>query len=237
MKTGIMTWFTYHNYGTALQLTALSDKIKSLGHDTVLINYSPRPLPADKENEHITAKFIVKDIARFIAKRINSYDGRIYNVDEREEKFEDFIGKNISLTAECNTQPELEDIAGQLDAVICGSDQIWSPLCYDPHYFLDFVHDHTKKIAYAPSIDPSHIISKTVKDKIIDMAGDIDYVSVREHKAASAFSQWLNKDVKTTLDPALLLDAGDWEKYIPDEIRNNMDWGGGVLSSLYAWAQ
>lgn len=27
-KVGIMTWFQYHNYGTALQITALSEILK-----------------------------------------------------------------------------------------------------------------------------------------------------------------------------------------------------------------
>ena len=33
MKVAIMTWFAYHNYGTALQVTALTDTLKSLGHE------------------------------------------------------------------------------------------------------------------------------------------------------------------------------------------------------------
>ena len=39
MKVGLMTWFHYHNYGTALQIVALSRKINNYGNDTCVINY------------------------------------------------------------------------------------------------------------------------------------------------------------------------------------------------------
>ena len=41
MRVGIMTWFTYHNYGTALQVTALTSRVKALGHEPSVINYKP----------------------------------------------------------------------------------------------------------------------------------------------------------------------------------------------------
>ena len=41
MRIGIMTWFHYHNYGTALQVAALAKKIKSLSYAVDVINYIP----------------------------------------------------------------------------------------------------------------------------------------------------------------------------------------------------
>lgn len=41
-KVGIMTWFRYQNYGTALQATALANVIRNMGYEPVEIDYKPR---------------------------------------------------------------------------------------------------------------------------------------------------------------------------------------------------
>lgn len=38
MKIGIMSWFEYHNYGTALQIYALNEVLKRGGHEPYIIN-------------------------------------------------------------------------------------------------------------------------------------------------------------------------------------------------------
>ena len=42
MKVAIVTWFHYHNYGTALQVTALYKTIQEMGHDVDIVNYIPQ---------------------------------------------------------------------------------------------------------------------------------------------------------------------------------------------------
>jgi hypothetical protein len=41
-KTGLLTWFSYNNYGTVLQLYALNRKISGLGFQNEIINYIPK---------------------------------------------------------------------------------------------------------------------------------------------------------------------------------------------------
>ena len=41
MKIAIMTWFHYRNYGTALQVSALSNYLTGVGHTVDVINYIP----------------------------------------------------------------------------------------------------------------------------------------------------------------------------------------------------
>ena len=36
-----MTWFHYHNFGTALQVTATNYTVKKLGYDAVVVQYIP----------------------------------------------------------------------------------------------------------------------------------------------------------------------------------------------------
>lgn len=42
MKIGIITWFHYENYGTALQAVALQHWLRSKGFDVELIKYIPK---------------------------------------------------------------------------------------------------------------------------------------------------------------------------------------------------
>ena len=41
MKIGLMTWYTYRNFGTALQATALYHELEMQGHEVKLIRYIP----------------------------------------------------------------------------------------------------------------------------------------------------------------------------------------------------
>ena len=41
-EVGIMTWFTYNNYGTVLQAYALSKKLENMQVIPVIINYRPK---------------------------------------------------------------------------------------------------------------------------------------------------------------------------------------------------
>ena len=162
MKIGIMTWFLYHNYGTALQVTALSETIKSLGHEPTVINYDPDSSIAVKERENSLGFFVsvklkllkrlrrtkifgvLRSIKHFIMPPMNNNSSYLSD-EKREENFNAFLASNISLTDECNTMQQLESTAYKFDTVVCGSDQIWSPLCFDTHYFLDFVHKRTQE--------------------------------------------------------------------------------------------
>ena len=41
-EVGIMTWFTYNNYGTVLQAYALSKKLENMQVIPEIINYRPK---------------------------------------------------------------------------------------------------------------------------------------------------------------------------------------------------
>lgn len=45
MKIAITTWFHYQNYGTALQVYALSTFLNNQGNDVDVVNYIPDSSP------------------------------------------------------------------------------------------------------------------------------------------------------------------------------------------------
>ena len=208
MKVGIMTWFSYDNYGSVLQVTALSSVINRRGDEASVINYIP-----DGKVNNIDEFSIVNKIKDKIVVRIrdNSVVSRISG-----KQFNDFRRSNLLMSDPVVTQTDLENLANRYDCVVCGSDQIWSPFVFDKHYFLDFVTDSNKKIAYAPSIGTESIVDDAIKEKIEQLTKRFKYLSVREESGAELLRTF-GENPKVVVDPTLLFTADDWEAYTSEK--------------------
>lgn len=209
MKVAVITWFSYNNYGTALQVYALTKYLESRGHDVDVIQYYPRNLAVDERKTPIVYELASKSIQKIK----NTFDPVI--IDKLCDKlFEDFIWSSLKFTNVCESQADLENLNGKYDAFICGSDQIWSQLCFDPHYFLDFVFDKRRTIAYAPSMGVSHYLNETYKKRIASLVNNISYISVRETTGQQLLQSITSRNISYVVDPTLLFDSSDWRKYL-----------------------
>ena len=211
MKVGIMTWHEYYNYGTTLQLYAMVKTIQKLGQDPYVVNYHTRTMGATGETPHLYKKF---------RKKADQVVFRVFDSETRRKKFEHFIQENIVFTDLCDTLPELERLNDWIDCFVCGSDQIWSPKIFDPHFFLDFVWDSNRTIAYAPSVGLPQISNEYVKSQIKEVAERIRFLSTREESGSSIISDLTGRDVATVLDPTFLLTKNDWEEICCKDNRN-----------------
>lgn len=209
MKVAVITWFSYNNYGTALQVYALTKYLESRGHDVGVIQYYPRNLAVDERKTPIVYELASKSIQKIKS----TFDPVI--IDKLCDKlFEDFIWSSLKFTNVCESQADLENLNGKYDAFICGSDQIWSQLCFDPHYFLDFVSDKRRTIAYAPSMGVSHYLNETYKKRIASLVNNISYISVRETTGQQLLQSITSRNISYVVDPTLLFDSSDWRKYL-----------------------
>ena len=208
-KVGIMTWFQYHNYGTALQVTALSETLKKMGCSPAVIQYYTRSNVLERANKSYFRVFVRK-----VVRRLKSIGKSHYSSIEREKKFDEFLSNHLMFTGKCETLSDLDVLNGEFDHFVCGSDQIWSPACYDPHYFLDFVSDNNKKIAYAPSVGLPRIENDIIKNEIARLCSSFSYLSTREESGSKIIHDITGRDVKTVLDPTLLLYGDDWNKLL-----------------------
>jgi len=107
--------------------------------------------------------------------------------------------------------------------VVCGSDQIWSPIFYDPHYYLDFVDNDTKKISYAPSFGVSDIYEEGVKKGIEKLLNRFENISVREEQGKEIIKEICDKNVEIVLDPTLLITKEEWIKLFEIKEDKNKD--------------
>lgn len=213
-KVGIMTWFQYHNYGTALQITALSEILKQIGCSPTVIKYYTKPSIFEPASEPF-----VEYIIRKCIRRIKSIGKSHYSTMEREKKFDEFLSNHLLFTDKCDTLSELEALNDKFDYFVCGSDQIWAPSCFDPHYFLDFISDNRKKIAYAPSVGLPKIKDRNTKAEMARLARQIAHLSTREKSGSALIADITGREVKTVLDPTLLLYEDDWDKLIDSDCK------------------
>ena len=208
MRIAIMTWFRYYNYGTALQVSALYWYLTKQGHKVDVIDYEPQI----KGDSYIHS-YKLHDYVQLKLKRERELPQPYYPPFESEERnalFEQFLGKHISLSKQVKLKSELEDLNAQYQAFICGSDQIWSPILFDPHFFFDFVKDTEKMIAYAPSMGLSKVNDRYVAQAMADLVGRFKHLSIREANGAAIIHELTGQSAEVVVDPTMLLSKKEW---------------------------
>lgn len=205
-KVAIMTWYSYRNFGTALQAAAMPYVISKLGYKPFNISYDPEPV--QRKNNRVRRSLVKRIIKR--AKWV--FGPRPLASKERNAAFDRFISSNLNFTEEVAGN-ELVKLSDFFDAFVCGSDQIWSPRCFDAHYYLDFVSNPSKKIAYAPSFGCESITDNRMASRIASLIQKFGSIAVREKTGASIVEHLIGVRPQVVLDPTLLLDAEEWQGF------------------------
>ena len=99
-KVAIMTWYHYKNFGTALQVTALSRIVEKMGYQPEVIQYIPH-------GKLITRGIYQNPITlgRAVVRRLNAQN--VIRDEKRDAAFSRFIEKHIKLTRRCSSASEL----------------------------------------------------------------------------------------------------------------------------------
>ena len=195
-KVGILTWHYYENVGSNLQAYALMKTINKYGFETKFINYQQAKLH-DSYLKRITKIFLSK------------FNNLFPGILPQRLKFRsfDFQRQYFPMTKSIINPKELSKTNDIFDIFVCGSDQIWSPIVYDSHYFLDFVHNKYK-FSYAPSIGCNYI-NEELQSDYKKLISKLNGISVREEKGRELLAK-LNISAKVVLDPTFLLNKEEW---------------------------
>lgn len=220
-KIGLAVCYDTKNYGSQLQVLATVKKIQELGYDTEIIRYKKsltptfvlQTIPRLFDVSFIKAKLRVK----FKQKEIKKYPEIEKNISIRNKRFRGFAKKYFTNLSEVYNGWEnlVKQSAKNYDLFLCGSDQLWLPNNLGSHFYtLEFAPENKRKIAYATSFGVSQIpISKKMMTK--KFLNRIEYIGVRETRAAEIIKELTGRDVPTVLDPTLLFSAQDWLNIIP----------------------
>lgn len=202
MKVGLLAYHYALNYGAVLQIASLQRKIKSMGHECVIINFcSDGVLQWDLYQKLTFSKKILSQI------KWNTYLFMIRKKKRRE--FDAFL-KGLPMT-EWIDKESIEELNDEFDLFIVGSDQVWNCFTMDsePAYFLNFVKDKKKKNAYAASFG-----YQVIPEEYVDFTNrylvDFNHISVRETHGQKIIKELKGWDVPVVLDPVFLSKAEDW---------------------------
>lgn len=201
-RIGIMTFLHNDNYGSILQAWALQNAVRSLGYDAEHIDYVP------SQTEKMKNLLCSGNSPRLIL------DGMKKRSAARglNEGFDEFRQTQMILSPICRDQSALAHQALSYDALICGSDQIWSPTWLNPAYFLNFTKK--PKVAYAPSLGVSTMTDSAKGRKIAALIRGFAAISVREEEGAALLQALIGKKPAVMPDPVMLLPREKWLELI-----------------------
>ncbi len=183
------------NFGNRLQAYALNYYITKMGFECF----------------HIGNKITIKNRLKLFVKFTLSIFYKKYKWI-REYNFIKF-NKNIKYD-QCNIDQIIKSgCSKKYSYFIVGSDQIWNPeFAGFDYFFLDFINERRKKIAYAASIGLSKV-DRGYANKMKKYLNDFNYISVREEAANNLLTKLTGrKDIKTLIDPTMLLTSEEWER-------------------------
>lgn len=220
-KIGVLTFHKISNYGAVLQGYALQQAIIKLGYQCEVIDFLfpvhrdyemvKRALPilsASGGVEQASLSTYIK-IKMFLKKMLSHM-----LLKKQNERFSEFCDKHMIFSnKKFRNVDVLYEQPPEYDAYVTGSDQVWNPTySHSPEpYFLTFVTEHKKRIAYAPSFGISEIPKETWPLYREWLLG-ISHLSVRESKGSQIIADITGKSSLVVLDPTLLLDSNDWDK-------------------------
>lgn len=214
-RAAILTWCGNHgpvNYGQVLQCYAMQCIAEEKGYDPIVIQYrekEPKEIfSRNFSNTSLWGRFL-NNINESYFLRNNIAGGRT----KRAKNFRRFIRKNIALSPPCYTKKMVEEMTADCRILICGSDQIWNPIWFDPVLFLDFGAKGQKRIAYAAS--GIFLEKPEFEDTYRHMAAlieHLDHVSVREKVGADILKKYVKKKIVVQEDPTLCLGQEKWER-------------------------
>lgn len=180
MKTAIITFHFVNNFGGVLQAYSLQRALEKCR--------GPESGTTETEIIDYRAGFIVfTDFVRLFPLSIDPGEivcGIRTMKDRfgRIGKFRQFRQEHMRLTPKRYSHWLLKADPPEADCYLCGSDQIWNPyltLGIEGAYFLDFVPEGKKRIAYAPSFGNSRLPA-VYKNRVSKYLESFDAVSVRE---------------------------------------------------------
>lgn len=206
-KIAIMTWYTYINYGSALQASAIYHTVEQMCYIPAFIRYLPKGGVLKRSNRELVGRCIHK---------FKTMYNPTHSSLKRNRLFEVYLAERTIQTEKCVSYQELHDLNKEYSAFLCGSDQIWSPLCYDSKYFLDFVENPNKIVAYAPSLGSIEIVNPIIRERMKSNISRFKHLSVREHQGADIIKELTGQKAKVVLDPTLLMDSSEWDAYIEE---------------------
>ncbi len=214
MKIGILTFHSQLNYGGVLQAVASYTYLKKQGYDAVVVDrWLSRGNPALRGIFVVRSpKVMLKEWIKFLL-QLGIIDGGIRHWGRI------FRTCRLLSTEIVRTKRHFcawEELAGEpleFDALVVGSDQVWSTICGKLDvYLLEGLKQKTPAISYAASLGITSIPAECARLYRRGLAR-FSAISVRENTGKDLIEKLgVEMPVTHVVDPVLLLERADWEQ-------------------------
>ena len=202
MKVAIVTYQYAYNYGAVLQCLALQRALIQLGIDAEVLDYCP----TSSEHMPFWKGWGIRKGLLFenIPKRwIKFRYGRAM-----EQAFDGFRSDFLKLSPTCSSKEEVAALAGNYDAFIAGSDQIWH-FAKESIYFLEWGAPYAgRRISYAPCCGHATQLADN-EDNIRGWIMNVDHLSVRNQFSYDLVLNLTGRSPEIVADPTLLVELDD----------------------------
>lgn len=219
MKIGILTLPLHTNYGGILQAYALQTVLERMGHDVKVLNLDRSPKRFSISGIFLT--FVKRIILSVIKRKFYPF----YNIQKEVDfRYSQYLVKSKNTSRFVDNYIKcfwikdynIDINKTSLDAVIVGSDQIWSHIHAKQiggveKAFLPTLSSNILRFSYAASFgkdiwEYSNIETLIAKDSIKLFKN----VSVREMSAVGLCENYLNVKATHHIDPTMLLTKEDY---------------------------
>lgn len=215
----IITLHNSPNYGSCLQTYATQRVLESLDVAPTVIDYYRHDAIPENETERALNGQLAKKLPVLglpVVKRL----ARIpvsHMVARRRAPLDEFCRSELNLTPrKYYSADELEANPPEADVYVTGSDQVWNSTWnggFERAFYLSFVPEGAKRIAYAASIG-----KPSLEDWEVPLMREAllryDAISVREAEAAELLDSIGVPGAMPVVDPTLMLGCPEWERIV-----------------------
>jgi hypothetical protein len=225
MKVALAINYDYHDYGGMLQAFATQRFLKKQGIESEALNFNSMKADISKRKwkyflSNLMDVSIVKEKSKLLEKKIKQKLNVKLRAEmrERDEAFDQFCTTHFNVSRCFSSWYDMSQaVQNEYDAVVVGSDQLWLPSnVVADYYTLNWVPSDVKKISYATSFGISQIPTKYLGTYGAYL-NRINFLSARETSGQEIIKNITGREVPLVNDPALLLDANEWNEIIEHE--------------------
>lgn len=216
MKIGIITfWDSQDNYGQLLQCFALQHYLRKEGHDPFLIRYKSQTKKKSIVERVLGLWKILSPayLSAYIKLKQNQKNSLAFN-KLNPRHFDTF--RDIHISQSSSEYHSFEDLVNEnwedVDAFICGSDQIWSYSQIKDNinaFFLQFTPENIKTIAYAASFGRPQL-PKDYEKTLPQLLKKFSSVGLREKTGVKLCKEAKRSDAMLVCDPTILINSDDY---------------------------
>lgn len=201
-----------YNYGAVFQVAALQHVITQLGCDCDIIDY--RCPAIDRQYDF---KPLRLNKSFFNDLRVNLVLAPF--IRGKKKNFQHWMS-SYKKTDVIRDNEQLKTLNKKYDYFVVGSDQVWNLKCQgrDGAFFLNFVFDDCKKIAYAASFGTYDVASEDASFYATHIK-KFKRISVRENSGIELVRHLAGIDSVACMDPVLLVGRSFWENRMDGKFK------------------